>query len=82
MGNPKKKKVEPSPIFFSRHRGEWFIVGPAELMKEGDLVYVRKGSGRHERVRVVEILDITDGEASATFERKEKQSTRKRGKSK
>jgi hypothetical protein len=79
MGNPKKKKVTPSPIFFSRHRGVWYIVGPAELMKEGDLVYVRKGSGQHERVRVIEILDITDGEASATFERKEKQHTRRGG---
>jgi len=44
-------------------------------MKEGALVYVSKANGRHDRVRVVEILDVEDGLTSALFERKEKSRT-------
>jgi len=76
VGNRRKKKCEPSPIVFKRHHGNvWCIVGPTDLMKEGALVYVSKANGRHDRVRVVEILDVEDGLTSALFERKEKSRT-------
>ena len=41
-------------------------------MKEGGMVYVRKANGQHEKVRVIEVLDTTNGEVTASFERKEK----------
>ena len=76
MGNRRKKKCEPSPIVFKRHRGNvWCVVGPADLMKEGALVYVSKANGRHDRVRIVEILATENGITSALFERKEKKQT-------
>ena len=78
MGNPRKKKVTPSPITFVKFRRGWCIQGPEELVKEMALVYVRGANDRHKRVRVIEILDVTDGVATATYERKEKKKTRKR----